>query len=343
MPYPHAHAARRDLHAEVAGKIIAALQQAQASGEAFVRPWHVNSGRACNLVTGKPYRGVNTLITWAAATEHGYTDPTWASFQQWRAHGCPVRRGEKATTIIFWQPRPGGGGGADSSSAAGPERVGSGPADAERPSRRFIARAFAIFNAAQVEGYVPPPGPRLTDAARIARAEAFFDALPLTVTHGGDRACYRPVTDTIALPPFAAFRDAIAYYAVRAHESIHATGAPHRLDRDLTGRFGSEAYAFEELIAELGAAFICADLALTPEPRPDHAHYLASWVQVLQDDPRAIFTAAGHAQTAADWLHAQQPDVGEAPSVAAASGAAGPHHRLAAFTQKAASAAALSL
>ncbi len=108
------------------------------------------------------------------------------------------------------------------------------------------------------------------------------------------------------MPAFPAFRDAVAYYATLAHEVTHATGHASRCARDLKGRFGEEAYAAEELIAELGAAFLCADLALAPEPRPDHAAYVASWLKVLRGDKRAIFTAAAKAQQAADWMHARQ-------------------------------------
>lgn len=137
------------------------------------------------------------------------------------------------------------------------------------------------------------------------------------IAEGGTRAFYRPSTDEICVPPFRAFRDAASFYATLAHEATHWTGAPARLARDLSGRFGSDAYAVEELVAELGAAFLCADLGLASEPRLDHAGYIANWLQVLKNDPRAIFTAAAKAQAAADWMHARQvPDGGEIEAAA---------------------------
>jgi antirestriction protein ArdC len=142
---------------------------------------------------------------------------------------------------------------------------------------------------------------------RTGRAEAFFAALGADIRHGGNRACYVPSLDQIRMPPFPAFRDTVAYYATLAHEATHLTGYQSRCNRDLRGRFGEKAYAAEELVAELGAAFICADLALAPEPRPDHAAYVASWLKVLRGDKRAIITAVAKAQQAADWMHARQP------------------------------------
>ena len=146
----------------------------------------------------------------------------------------------------------------------------------------------------------------LPEVQRIDHAEAFFAALDADIRHGGNRACYVPALDQIRMPPFEAFRDPVAYYATLAHEAMHLTGHPSRCARDLSGRFGDESYAVEELVAELGAAFVCADLALTPEPRPDHAAYVASWLKVLRSDKRAIFTAAAKSQAAADWMHTQQ-------------------------------------
>jgi len=174
-----------------------------------------------------------------------------------------------------------------------------------------FARGYSVFNAAQVDGYEAPALPVLPEPERIGHAEAFFAALGADIRHGGNRASYLPGLDQIRMPPFPAFHDAVAYYATLAHEATHMTGHASRCARDLRGRFGEEAYAAEELVAELGAAFLCADLALAPEPRPDHAAYVASWLKVLRDDKRAIFTAAAKAQAAADWMHARQLAVAE--------------------------------
>jgi antirestriction protein ArdC len=140
--------------------------------------------------------------------------------------------------------------------------------------------------------------------ARIDHAEKFLHATGAVINHGGNRAYYSLSTDAVQMPPFESFRDADSYYSTLAHELTHATAHKTRLDRDFGGhRFGSNAYAQEELVAELGAAFLCADLQLALEPREDHAAYLANWLQVLQTDSRAIFTAAAHAQKAADFMH----------------------------------------
>lgn len=142
----------------------------------------------------------------------------------------------------------------------------------------MFARGFSLFNISQVDGYVAPETPRLPESERIAHADAFIAALKVPVLIGGDMAYYQPSTDTVHLPPFERFKDAVAAVGVSIHEHAHASGAKHRLDRDLTGRFGSFAYAMDEAVAELTASFVLADLGLACEPRPDQAAYLASWL-----------------------------------------------------------------
>ena len=147
---------------------------------------------------------------------------------------------------------------------------------------------------------------------RIERAETFFAATGATVVHGGSRACYVPSTDNVHMPCIDFFRDAESYYATLAHEVTHWTRHPSRLNREFgRKRFGDEGYAMEELVAELGSAFLSADLELTPEVREDHASYIASWIKALKNDKRAIFTAASHAQRAADFLHSLQQSAAE--------------------------------
>jgi len=179
--------------------------------------------------------------------------------------------------------------------------------DEDSGHRCVFARAYTVFNSTQVDGYIPPQAPVLSDDKRIERAEHFCGNLGIEVRHGGDRAFYTPVGDFVQVPEFRRFLDGPSYYAVLLHECGHACGAKHRLDRNLSGRFGSESYAVEECVVELLSAMICGDLSLTVEPRPDHACYIASWLKVLRTDPRAIFTASSKAQQAADWMHAQQP------------------------------------
>jgi antirestriction protein ArdC len=169
-------------------------------------------------------------------------------------------------------------------------------------SRLLFTRGYSVFNAAQVDGYAPKAEPESTLNERMAHAEAFFAGVGADVQHGGNRAYYSPSSDHIQMPPFQAFSESVPYYSTLAHEHTHWTASAGRCDRELGKRFGDNAYAAEELIAELGAAFACAHLGLSTEPRADHAQYLASWLKVLKADKRAIFTAASKAQQATDWL-----------------------------------------
>jgi antirestriction protein ArdC len=177
-------------------------------------------------------------------------------------------------------------------------------------------KAYTVFNVEQIEGlpghYHPQPQPVLETQARIAHAETFFAATGAEIRHGGAQAYYAIEPDYVQTPPFETFKDPESYYATLAHECTHWTRHPTRLDRDFgRKRWGDEGYAREELVAELGAAFLCADLGLELEPREDHAAYIESWLKVLDDDKRFIFTAAAQAQRAADFLHSRQPTAPE--------------------------------
>ena len=283
---------RADIYQTVTDYIIAAIE---AGAGDWKMPWHAQGGGALalpiNAVTGKAYRGINPLMLWASAQAAGYPSGIWATYKQWAELGAQVRKGEKATGIVFWKLLD----------------DGEGEGEGEDKGRRCVARGFSVFNAAQVDGYEAPALPVLPEAQRIDHAEAFFARTGAAIRHGGSRAFYAPEPDHIQMPEFAAFVEPVAYYATLAHEATHWTGHKSRCDRDLSGRFKSESYAAEELVAELGAAYLCADLGLASEPRPDHAAYVANWLKVLKDDKRAIFTAAALAQKAADWLHQGQP------------------------------------
>lgn len=300
---------RSDIYQRVTDRIVASIEAGAATGD-WRMPWHGGAdGQAsavpCNVATGKPYRGVNVLALWAAAQAGGYGSGTWATYRQWREIGAQVRKGEQASPVVFWRLLDeGDGDGAEGGSQGGDD-------DGEASGRRrLLARGYSVFNAAQVDGYDAPALPALPEAQRIAHAEVFFAALGAAVEHGGNRASYIPAQDKIRMPDFGLFRDAVAYYGTYAHEATHWAGHSSRCARDLTGRFGSEAYAAEELVAELGAAFLCADLRLASEPRSDHAQYVASWLNVLRGDKRAVFTAAAKAQAAADWMHSRQSGAG---------------------------------
>ena len=290
---------RADIYTRITSEIAAAI--AAGAGD-WHMPWHHGSSsiaRPANVTSGKPYRGVNTLVLWIAAQARGYVSGTWGTYRQWQELGAQVRKGERSTAIILWK------------------RIGSAENDQDvedgdnRP--RFVGRGYSVFNRCQVDGYEPPTVDALPETERIPRAEAFFAALCIPTTLNADAAYYRIDLDRIFMPSFGSFKDSIAFIGTFAHEAAHTTGAKHRLDRDLTSRFSHQARAIEELVAELTAGYILADLGLAHHPRPDHAAYIASWLKALNDDPRAIFTAASKAQQAADWMHAQQPPPPSAP------------------------------
>jgi antirestriction protein ArdC len=290
---------RTDIYQRVTDKIVAAIEAGLAAGKSGM-PWHRKShggtatGLPMNAASKTSYRGVNVPVLWATADAAGYGTGLWATYKQWGEMGGQVRKGEQGTPVVYWKiTRPSERGDASSEDEAGGKR-GS-----------FFVRYYNVFNQAQVDGATLPADttPVLAESERIARAEAFIAALPgLDLRHGGGMAFYMPSQDRVQMPAFGDFKDAESYYAVLYHELTHWVGAKHRLDRDLTGRFGSAAYAADELVAELGAAFLCAAQALSCEPRPDHAKYVQNWLQVLRNDKRAIFTAAAKAQQAADWL-----------------------------------------
>jgi len=177
----------------------------------------------------------------------------------------------------------------------------------DRASRLILVRGYSVFNAAQVDGYTPKPAVLLPGPERVESAEAFLRHTLATIKSGGGRAFYSPVSDEIVVPRLERFPDAVSYYAVVAHELTHWTGHADRLDQDLLAVTGKEEYARKELVAELGAAFLCASLGLANTPRKDNAAYVASWLKVLKSAPKAIFSASSKAQYAADYLHGLQP------------------------------------
>jgi antirestriction protein ArdC len=280
----------RDVYARVTAQVIDAIEQGVGN---WRMPWHT-SGRFAfspiNVASKKPYRGINTVCLWAAAQTKGYGSGEWATYQQWQDRGAQVRKGEKSTLVVFWKFA---------------NQSGESQDDGEQPangSRLLFTRGYSVFNAAQVDGYAPKTERETPIPERIAHAEAFFSGVGADIRHGGNQAFYSLATDHIQMPPFEAFRDGVSYYSTLAHEHTHWTATSGRCDRQLGKRFGDNAYAAEELIAELGSAFTCAHLGLSTEPRADHAQYIQSWLRVLKADKRAIFTAASKAQQACDWL-----------------------------------------
>lgn len=298
----------KDVYLSITERIIADLEQG-------VRPWQRPWGNpTCHGVVslplranGEPYRGVNILLLWLHALDKGFVAPHWLTFKQAQALGAQVRKGERASQVVY------------AGTLNRTETDDTTGAEVER-GIPFL-KAYAVFNADQIDGlphrFIPQPPTPVAENTRNARAEAFIAATRADIHHGGPRAYYSPSHDHIQLPPFASFITAEGYYATLAHELAHWTGHSSRIDRDFSRtRWGDAAYAAEELVAELGAAFICAQLQLTPEIREDHAAYIACWLKVLKTDKRAIFTATSQAQRAADFLLAfirpgQEPASGQ--------------------------------
>ena len=230
---------RASIYDRITADILAAIERGAGT---WRMPWHHDgspAARPINVATGVAYRGLNILALWAAAEEAGYAHGLWGTYRCWAKLGAQVRKGERATLAVFWKRTEGG----DSDDGDDSDKT-------KRP--RMFARGFSLFNVAQVDNYSAPEIPHLAESERIAHAEAFIAALKVQIVVDGDMAYYQPSTDTVHLPPFERFKDAVSHAAVSVHEHAHASGAKHRLDRDLTGRFGSFSYSMEEAVALSG-------------------------------------------------------------------------------------------
>jgi antirestriction protein ArdC len=286
------------VYTRVTDRIVADLERGVRP---WLKPW--NAEHAAGRITrplrfnGERYSGINILTLWAEAEQRGYSSPIWMTFQQASVLGGHVRKGEHGAPVVY------------ASKFTKKETSPAGD-DIER-SIPFL-REYVVFNVEQCDG-LPTHYYRLKQAPRpqlqrVEHADRFFAATGATIRHGGDRAYYSQATDHVQMPHLVAFRDAESYCSTVAHELTHWTKHPARLNRDFgRKRWGDEGYAVEELVAELGAAFLCADLRITPEVREDHAAYVGNWLTVLKGDKRAIFTAASHASKAVDYLHGLQP------------------------------------
>lgn len=262
------------------------LDQLRAGVCPWKQPWTGGGSRLMprNAITGRGYSGVNVLLLWIRAQEGGYAGSQWLTFKQALDAGGHVRKGEKGVRVVFVSTF-------EKETQDGPERV------------PFL-KAFTVFNVAQCDGLsltVDAPRVPMHQDARDADAEAFLVSTGAVIRHGEGRAYYRPATDSIMLPDFETFTTAGAYYATALHELGHWTGAPQRLDRQLGKKFGDDAYAAEELIAELTSAFCLAELAIDHAPGADAA-YIAHWVKFLTDHQTAILTASSQASKALHYL-----------------------------------------
>lgn len=279
-----------DIHQHITDTIIAAIERGAGNWQ---MPWHRGSGGQApvNIASARRYRGVNVLALWVAAQTRGYSSHVWGTFRQWSDKGAVVQKGQKAAYVVFYREL----------------ETKSDDSDKTDAKRRLFARATPVFNADQVT-HAEAPGASVP-IAPIVPVDQFISATGASIVHGGSRACYIPSLDQIQMPTPESFfgsptsTPTEAYYSTLLHELTHWTAPAHRCDRNLAGRFGSEQYAMEELVAELGAAFLCGDFGLCTEPRVDHAQYLAHWLSVLRADKRAVFTAASKADQAVQFLH----------------------------------------
>lgn len=282
----------RDIHEELTGKVISAIETGMATGTAWTKPWHsaAASGLPTNHATRTRYRGMNVLQLWFAAVERGYEHGLWLTYKQAQAIGAQVRAGEKGTPVIkFGQYQR-------EDAATGESRTGS------------YLKTYTVFNVAQCDGVGLPKVERPNLAELVDRAERALHAVGVAIYYGSAEAFYRPSTDTVHMPNSDTFRpggDATAtemFYAVAFHEVGHATGHERLLARNLKARFGDATYAAEELVAELCSVFVMAELGLSHEPKQNAQEYLAHWLGILRADSKALMTAAAKASAAAGFI-----------------------------------------
>lgn len=258
--------------------------------EAGIIPWHKPWTAATSSphnLSGRTYRGANSFWLDLLREMKGYSAPVWLTFNQAKAAGGSIKKGEKGTAVFFW-----------SFSEKKNESTG-------KVEKLVWAKAYTVFNIDQTEDVEIAKVDPLAQPSVFERNDAADDLIAATgaiIKHGGDRACYIPSADIIKLPVKEAFESADAYYGTAFHEIGHWTGAEKRLNRAFGKRFGDDAYAVEELVAELTASFVCAALGFDNPARDDHAAYLQGWIKVLKGDKKAFITAAGKAQAAADFI-----------------------------------------
>jgi antirestriction protein ArdC len=287
-------AATRDIHAEVTAAIIAAIEarpgMPQLPWLQSTQPLHLPR----NVLTKNTYQGINILQLWATGFVRGYEHQLWASYRQWAQLGGQVKPGERGTAIAFYKAY----------------EVEPKTEDPEDHGNRRVLKTSVVFNIHQVTGYAPPASPTVPAGPwrPLETVEDFIATTGADIRHGGDEAYFHRLKDFVQMPERISFvgtdtsTPLEAYYAVLLHELTHWTGASSRLDRTFGQRFGDAAYAAEELVAELGSAFMCAELGITPAPRADHAQYLAHWLKLLKSDKRAVFVAAAKASEATRFL-----------------------------------------
>jgi len=260
------------------------IEQLENGATPWIKPWKADSTADKNLISQKPYQGVNRLILGLSSMVRGYETPVWASFKQFESLGASVRKGEKGTAIVWFSPIT-------------KENKETGEVES------FNAlKTYYVFNVAQCDGIeIQAPNKEEKTFNAIDAAEQRIIKTGAAISHGGDAAFYAPSVDRIQLPNKSAFNNESSYYATAFHELTHWTGAKHRLDRTFGKKFADSQYAFEELVAEIGAAYLCQDYRIQGELR--HAGYIGHWLKAMRADSKAIFKAAALAQKAADYLN----------------------------------------
>ena len=282
---------RFDVYTSITNQIITSIENGVGDVQL---PWHrkgFSIARPSNVQSKNSYNGVNILSLWIAAYINGFEYGIWGTYKQWQERGAQVRKGEQSSLIVFFKD------------------IDVENENCEENSRYSIARASHIFNVAQVDGFkIDIDEPQIDKIIACENAERFVQATCAKITIGGMRAYYSPSSDSITMPNRNRFlgtdtsTPTEGWYSTLCHELTHWSGASHRLDREFGNRFGDNKYAMEELVAELGAAFLCSKLGISIVPRDDHASYINNWLQVLKNDPKAIFTASSKASKAADYL-----------------------------------------
>ena len=300
---------RTGLYDEITDKIVAELEAGRVP---WVQPWGSTAVKAHlaipkNASTARHYSGVNILILWGSVIEQGFTGQSWLTFRQALSLGGHVRKGERGTTVVY----------ADRFVPSDEKRRGAETGE-EAQTIPFLKR-FTVFNTDQCEDLPPEiatAAPTPPPAMIEPRIEALIKATGINFRIGGDRAFYAPIEDYVQVPPPQAYFEPINWHRTALHELGHATGHRSRLDRDQSGSYGTRKYAFEELVAELSAAFGCASLGIVPTVR--HSDYIGSWLEVLREDNRAIVRAASQASKAADYLLSFVSDLAPAAAAEAA-------------------------
>jgi len=273
------------IYQEVTDQIIAEIEKGAMP---WVKPWKSDSSVEKNIVSKKEYNGINRLILGMMTHFKGYQSPYYGSFKQWQELGGNVKKGEKGTQIVFY-------------SQVTKKEIKESDPNPENGTYAML-KAYYVFNIDQVEGIdIEQPAPVITEFNPVPALEDRIIKTGANIKHEGARAFYKPSTDSITLPARDLFLSESHYYATVLHELTHWSGAPHRLDRTKGKRFADTAYAFEELVAEMGAAFLCADYQIEGELQ--HADYIGNWLQCLKNDNKAIFNAAALAQKAADYIN----------------------------------------